>query len=352
MINPSTFSSPTPPGNTSFVYDINLGRFTYLDSELIELLKINTDSPIDAILSMVYEDDIVDLEQQLEHLLNGSFKGNAEFRVKVEGTGRWLRLTPYLVQLADDKIIAGNIVDFTAEVNNLYSIQKFANKKNSILTMLSHDLRGPLEIARMIARSFSAHSADTTTISRSKNLLKIIQQASDLINDLIQREVDETIKVDLVKSRIDIATKLKEYTDELRSSEDALQRVIRYSASAENIYIYLDEAKFVQIINNLVSNALKFTRDGDTISLSVQDQGDNVLFVFSDTGVGIPEKFHATLFEKFTPARRKGLQGEPSIGIGMSIVKTLLDWHQGTIRVESKENEGTTFYFEVPKNQE
>jgi two-component system sensor histidine kinase VicK len=76
-----------------------------------------------------------------------------------------------------------------------------------------------------------------------------------------------------------------------------------------------------------------------------------VLFTFSDTGIGIPEKFQADLFEKFTPARRKGLNGEPNIGMGLSIVKTILKWHQGSIRVDSKENEGTTFYFEVPKSE-
>ena len=345
------FNSSNVPGNISFVYDLKQARFTYLDSELMELLKISTESTMDAFLSMLHEDDIANLKIQLDKLLNGSFKGNAEFRFKVAGNACWLRLTPYLVNTSDTQIIAGNVVDFTAQVNNLYSVQKFANKKNSILNMLSHELRGPLEISRMIAQSLGSTSTDATTIRQSENLSKILKQASDLIVDLIQREENEMVNVDLVKKRMDITAKIKEYVEELRLSEDAIQRSIKFSSSDDIVYVDLDETKFMQILNNLLTNALKFTRSGDTISFSVKDQGESVLFMVSDTGIGIPEKFHAALFEKFTPARRKGLNGEPSIGIGLSIVKTIMEWHQGTIWVESKENEGTTFYFEIPKNQ-
>jgi two-component system sensor histidine kinase VicK len=68
----------------------------------------------------------------------------------------------------------------------------------------------------------------------------------------------------------------------------------------------------------------------------------------SDNGIGIPKKYHAGLFEKFTRARRPGLHEEASHGLGMSIIKSIIDWHHGQIRVESSENEGTTFYIRLP----
>ncbi|WP_248282223.1 sensor histidine kinase [Mucilaginibacter robiniae] len=66
-------------------------------------------------------------------------------------------------------------------------------------------------------------------------------------------------------------------------------------------------------------------------------------------GVGIPGKYHATLFNKFSKAGRPGLKGQVSIGLGMSIIKTLVEWHKGEIWFRSKEHEGTTFYIELPK---
>jgi two-component system sensor histidine kinase VicK len=326
----SIFSSTNVSGSISFVYDLNARQFVFIDEELTKLLNIDSKSTQD-ILTLIHDDDVENLKQDFENLLKGSFKGNVEFRLNIEEGERWLGLTPLLVRSANEAIVAGNVIDITADVANRRSLEKFANKKNSILSILSHDLRGPLGIAQMIAQSLNKSTTDVSIINQSQSLAKIIKQALDLVNDLIQREEAETIRVEVVKRRLDIAKKLKEYVDELKHSEDALNRIITFSSSDESIYAHLDEAKFMQIMNNLVTNALKFTHPGDKISISVTDKPEAVLFTFSDTGVGIPEEFHADLFQKFTPARRKGLNGEPSIGMGLSIIKTILEWHEGKI---------------------
>jgi two-component system sensor histidine kinase VicK len=69
----------------------------------------------------------------------------------------------------------------------------------------------------------------------------------------------------------------------------------------------------------------------------------------ADNGIGIPLSMQAGLFEKFTRARRPGIRGEESVGLGMSIIKTIVEWHGGRIWFESKENEGSTFFVEIPK---
>src|SRR5690606_32111644 len=104
-----------------------------------------------------------------------------------------------------------------------------------------------------------------------------------------------------------------------------------------------------QVINKLVSNSMKFTPDGGTITVKIEDKQDSVLFTVADNGIGIPKKYHHELFEKFTHARRPGLRGEPSTGLGMSIIKTIVEWHNGKIWFDSKENEGTTFFIQLPK---
>ncbi|MEX2593854.1 MAG: ATP-binding protein [Anditalea sp.] len=112
----------------------------------------------------------------------------------------------------------------------------------------------------------------------------------------------------------------------------------------------VDDYKFIQVINNLISNSIKFTHDGGVISVHIEEKKDHVLFKVADDGIGIPGVFHDRLFEKFTQARRPGLKGEPSTGLGMSIIKTIVDWHEGKIWFTSKENEGTTFYIELSKD--
>ena len=92
----------------------------------------------------------------------------------------------------------------------------------------------------------------------------------------------------------------------------------------------------MQVINNLISNSIKFTPDGGEITVSLEEKENTVLITVADTGIGIPEKYHDTLFDKFTRARRPGIKGEPSVGLGMSIIKTIVEWHQGTIWFESQ----------------
>ena len=105
----------------------------------------------------------------------------------------------------------------------------------------------------------------------------------------------------------------------------------------------------MQVLTNLISNALKFTPDMGNISITLTDQDKDILITVRDTGVGIPKDLQPYLFEKFTRAGRPGIKGEPSIGLGMSITKTIIDWHNGQIWFESEENKGTTFYIKIPK---
>jgi two-component system, OmpR family, sensor histidine kinase VicK len=210
-------------------------------------------------------------------------------------------------------------------------------------------LKGPLTVSNTITQILDREVKDPKLKRLIKTIEKVNQEAINLIRDLTQREFLETTEVVLVKKRIDIVTKLKEVMEEYEKSEKETKRKFEFSSSKTRIFLNLDEAKFMQIINNLTTNALKFTKDDGIISLRLEDKKDKVLMIFSDNGIGIPEQYHSKLFEKFTDARRTGLRGEPTVGLGLSIVKILVEWHEGEIWFESKENVGTTFFIEFPK---
>ncbi|RZL10649.1 MAG: ATP-binding protein [Hymenobacter sp.] len=104
----------------------------------------------------------------------------------------------------------------------------------------------------------------------------------------------------------------------------------------------------MQVLNNLLGNCLKFTPDGGVVSVRVTQQPTQILLTVADTGIGIPAALLPRLFERFTPARRVGLRGEKSTGLGMSVIKTIVALHHGRIWVESEENRGTTFFIQLP----
>jgi two-component system sensor histidine kinase VicK len=135
------------------------------------------------------------------------------------------------------------------------------------------------------------------------------------------------------------------------SSQRDISKVFKFTYSKLSIYADVDSAEFLAILNNLVSNAIKFTPDKghNNVHLEEKDKEEIVLITIIDNGIGIPAQYHLTLFDKFTKARRQGLKGEETVGLGLSIVKHLVNLHQGKIYFENEENKGTTFYVKIPK---
>jgi two-component system sensor histidine kinase VicK len=338
--------------NLSFIYQIGSRRFIMLSPEYNRRKEpLETLEP-DALLSQIHPDDHRYVRQVVNDLVNGLFKGNAEFRLLEGEQTAWVRLTPLVFSWDGETYILGNVTDVSSEVNNTEFVRRYANKKNSILNMLAHDLRGPLNIANTIALALDKKVGSASAAAMTKSISGILAQSIAMINDLIDRELLETVEVELDMRRIDIVKKIGEYVEECRISEEAAQRVFQFEHLDKVIYLHVDEAKFMQIMNNLMSNALKFTRPGGTISIQIEDHTSTVLFRFSDNGIGVPAELQNRLFDKFTKARRKGLNGEPTIGLGLSIVKTIVEWHKGKIWCESTEQEGTTFIFEIPKGSQ
>lgn len=203
--------------------------------------------------------------------------------------------------------------------------------------------------------SLSSHLLDDLHEGKNKDIAKLLdlirqssQQGMQLIQEFISQEFLESTNTHVIKERLDIVERMARVMGKYRQNEKETSKTYRFFSSNESIYVELDDNKFMQCINNLISNALKFTPDGGTISVSVEKEEDTVLFKVADNGIGIPAKYHATLFEKFTDARRPGIKGEPSIGLGMSIIKTIVDWHKGEIWFESEENKGSIFYIRLP----
>jgi two-component system sensor histidine kinase VicK len=126
--------------------------------------------------------------------------------------------------------------------------------------------------------------------------------------------------------------RLKQVIEEYKNAEEnLLPKIFDFTYSSDPLYMDIDDVKFLQVINNLFSNAIKFTPDNGTIRLECRRKGATVLFVVADNGIGIPAELQPVLFDKFSKARRPGLRGEESTGLGMSIIKTLVTWHGGKI---------------------
>jgi two-component system sensor histidine kinase VicK len=336
--------------NIHLVYSLKKQELLFLHNSFQWIMNGEVPGKLSTAISKIEQEDVSFLSQVLTNVLDGKFNGKITFKLRTMDGHRWLQATPFLGDLEGERILISTIIDVTDEIINQQSFEKFSNKKNSILHMLGHDLRGPLNLAKSVMKIVDREISDPTLLKKTEYIATILQQSINMISDLINREFLETANSELVKLRVNIVQKLDEYIEECRRSESVTAIDFQLHASSDKIFISLDEAKFMQIVNNLISNSLKFTPSGGQISVSIEEKQGEVEFRFSDTGIGIPESALPVIFDKFTSAKRPGLRGEPTVGLGLSIVKTIVDWHNGKISCESKEGSGTTFRLLLPTN--
>lgn len=340
-----------------FSYNIPSGEFNYLNPAFEQVFQKTRESASDlsSLLAMVHPEDLHNLEEKYLQVLEGEILKNVEFRILLaDHSERWLCLTPFLLEEEPGQV---QIVGFADDItpNKQYSnyLKRFSDKKNAVLNILSHDLAGPMAMIE----SLSSHLLDDLQDGKNKDISKLIemikqssQQGTQLIQEFVSQEFLESTHTEVIKQRLDIVQRMKLVMAKYFQTEKETSKTYRFVASSDCIYVELDDNKFMQCINNLISNAIKFTPDGGVISVSVEEEKESVLFTVADNGIGIAAKYHDTLFEKFTNARRPGIKGEPSIGLGMSIIKTIVEWHKGQIWFESEESKGSTFYIRLPKN--
>lgn len=340
-----------------FIWDVSNNELVFLNDAFEYIWKrpsyIILAMP-SIILDSLHPQDKDYLMKEYQELVSGVPKQDIEFRVIMpDQTEGWLMLTPFFLEGGDGKQYVGGIVDdITSVKDNIRNLERFAAKKDSVLEILSHDLAGPLAIIKSLADSLSQNTADYNNKEVQK-IFEIISESSArsirLIRDFVQQEFLESSKVTLVKRRVNVVEKVREVIEQYKQGEDHIYKKFKLKSSHDKLFMKLDISKFMQVINNLISNAIKFTHDDGLISTEILDQGESVLITICDNGIGIPQQLQDDLFDKFTKARRPGLRGEPSTGLGMSLIKTIVGWHNGRIWFKSEENKGTTFYIELPK---
>lgn len=345
-----------------FAFDLESNQFIYLNPYFEEVWEIKLKKAISnpsVLLSTILAEDKEFVKGIYQGLVNKVNKKeeegiDVEFRIHVsEDSVRWLRFNSFMYEeQSDRKIIAGIIENITDLKEHAHLLNKFAAKKNAVLEILSHDLSRPLANIQ----SLSGILADELKRFNEKEIDKIIEMIAEsskrginLIRTFVQQEFLESAQAKLIKKRVNIVNELKLIMDQYQEEEQMVGKTFYFEASSDAISMRIDDAKFLQVINNLLSNSIKFTQEGGVITVRVEEEKEHVLMSVEDNGIGIPKHLQEGLFDKFPKARREGLKGEPSTGLGMSIIKNIVEWHKGQIWFKSEENQGTIFYIRLPK---
>ncbi|WP_048825485.1 PAS domain-containing sensor histidine kinase [Hymenobacter sp. DG25B] len=317
--------------------------------------KVNEELP--NWLAVLHPDDRPYLAECMGFAATGHLVEDMNLRlVNPDGTLRWLCMSaigyvPDGSAAADGLLISGHVRDTTRSRNVLEVARRYQSKKNSMLEILSHDLASPLVLAQQMA-DYIAEKVESLHDARLNAMISEMrtacQEGVTLIRDFVDQEFLDSSNVDVHLERLDLVERLGILLENYQHREHAAGHHFYFETSHPSIYADVDENKFMQVMNNLLGNALKFTPDGGYLSVTIIQEPAHVLITVADTGIGIPAELQPGLFERFTRARRPGLRGEKTTGLGMSIIKTIVELHHGNIWLESAEDQGTTFFIELP----
>lgn len=251
--------------------------------------------------------------------------------------------------------------DLANEFNRMaLKLKELDQMKNDFVSSVSHELRSPLTAIEGYVDFFlqGLNMADQgVSIPKEKQIkaLNIMKsnskRLSRFINDILDLAKIEAAQMEIVKE----STQLKEIAEEMVTlfTPLAQEKKITLSYTAEDGMgpLPVDGDKIKQILSNLISNALKFTKENGKITVGLKDQKDAQLMSVRDTGMGIPKDSIKTIFDKFRQVKgvREEIKGAKGTGLGLAIVKGIVEAHGGKIWVESEIGKGSTFFMKLPK---
>lgn len=226
------------------------------------------------------------------------------------------------------------------------ALREAIRAREEILGVVAHDLRNPLGSIRLQAEAIARRPDDAKRRGKGLEAIqRLVKRMKRLIQDLLDVSQVEsgTISLDLVP--LSAEALLGEVFEEQRSLASASSLRLHLGIANHLPNVLADHDRLLQIFENLVGNAMKFTNAGGHITLGARAQGSDVLFWVADTGQGIAANEVSHLFDPFWQANRNDQRG---VGLGLPIVKGLVEASGGRVWVESRQGQGSTFFFTLP----
>ena len=261
------------------------------------------------------------------------------------GIGAVLLVVGAITILYWNRSLKTQVLKRTQEIRDKnVELSELNDLKNKFLGMAAHDLRNPL--TSVMGFSDLILEMDDLEEEEKRDYLAIISQVSremlGLLNNLLDVSTIESGKFDIVLK----SGNLKEVIESRVKlfSLSAKGKEIEITTALENVHdVEFDKERLSQVLDNLISNAIKFSNPGTTIHISLERINDKVSFHVRDQGPGIPQEDVGKIFGSFEKLDNKPTAGEKSTGLGMAIVKKIIDGHKGQISIESELGKGTEF---------
>lgn len=243
----------------------------------------------------------------------------------------------------------GGIISFSEDITERKQIDLI---KNEFVSTVSHELRTPLTSLQLSLGLLRKMALDDLDVD-GKRVLNMAtencRRLTHLVNDILDMQKIAAGKIDFKFEKVEVCSLVKDIIDRHRTYADRYQVTFELQFEVDRVYCLLDSSRFNQALVNLLSNASKFSPEGESVTIGIKKRTENQLEVsVTDKGSGIPDSFKHKIFEKFAQADSLSTRAQNGTGLGLNITKSIIEAFNGEIYFESEVNKGSTFYFLLP----
>lgn len=327
----------------------------YLSRMTMDEIKLNKHKSITSTIEEMYDKHVSNVDITLMRSFDNSI---LNFNLCV---------SPISNELLKNSIVV--LIKCTSLNTDSDSLKKDIATKNELLncalkndkmrcdffTNISHDLRTPvnviysaLQLLDIELPKYINDIKSTPIVKRTNIIRQNCYRLIKLVNNVIDSSKIESGYIQVVLINVDIIALVENITNSVSEYIENKNIKLVFDTNTEEKKILCDPEKIERIMLNLISNAVKFTPENGYIYVNMEDKRTHIIISVRDTGLGIPPEKLNIIFERFSQVNSNRFEEKQGSGIGLSLVKSLVEIHKGTVWAESTENVGTTFFIKLP----
>ena len=336
-------------------WDIIAERVTCSDrvAEFYGIRPGEFDGSVDMFARHLHPDDV----GRVMEAVRASVEKDAPYLIECRilqkgGTVRWINTAATVLRDTAGRPIRmiGATTDVTDRKRAEEELREAGRRKDEFLALLAHELRNPLAPLRNGLQVMRLAGDDAYTVGQARAMMeRQLGHMVRLIDDLLDVSRIGRHKMELRRTRVALADVVDNAVETSRPVIESARHTLSVSLPSEPVFLDADLTRLAQVLSNLLTNSAKYTKPGGHIWLTAERRGDEVIASVRDTGIGIPAEDLPLVFDMFSQVDRSIERSTGGLGIGLALVKGLVEMHNGTVSAESDgPGKGSTFTVRLP----
>jgi PAS domain S-box-containing protein len=328
-------------GSVGMAYVSPNGRFLKVNEKFCEITGYSAQELAQlTTLALTHPDDRQNEREQAARYIRENLPVHKSEKryIRKDGSARWVSVAARMVHGPDGapRYSIGIVEDITERKRAEAELQETDRRKDEFLAILAHELRNPLAPIRNGLKVLTLAANNPVMAEKARGMMDLaLNQMIRLVDDLLDASRITTGKLQLRKERTQLAAVVQSAVETSRPAIDERAQVLTVTLPSVPISLDADPTRLAQVFANLLNNAAKYSEPGGRIGLCAERQGDWVVVRIRDTGIGIAPEHLPRIFDMFAQLDTGFDRSQGGLGIGLSLVKALVEMHGGTIQAKS-----------------